>query len=54
MSEVHLYPVPESFKSSTTIDLEGYKAMYAQSVNDGDSFWAEQANQFLAATADRQ
>jgi acetyl-CoA synthetase len=47
MSEVHLYPVPESFKSSATIDFERYQAMYDQSVNDPDSFWAEQANQFL-------
>lgn len=47
MSEVHLYPVPESFKSSATIDFERYQAMYDQSVNDPDSFWAAQANQFL-------
>jgi len=47
MSEVHLYPVPESFKSSATIHFERYQAMYDQSVNDPDSFWAEQANQFL-------
>src|SRR6478609_8028261 len=47
MSEVHLYPVPESFKTSAAIDLERYKAMYQQSVNDPDTFWAEQANSFL-------
>ena len=43
MSDVHLYPVPESFKTSTTIDLERYTAMYEQSITDPDSFWAEQA-----------
>src|SRR6187402_3570301 len=47
MSEAHLYPVPESFKTNAAIDLECYKAMYAQSINDADNFWAEQAKQFL-------
>ena len=47
MSEAHLYPVPESFKTNAAIDLERYKAMYAQSINDADNFWAEQAKQFL-------
>jgi acetyl-CoA synthetase len=47
MSEVHLYPVPESFKSSAAINLARYQEMYAQSINSPDSFWAEQANTFL-------
>lgn len=47
MSEVHLYPVPESFKKSAAIDLARYKSMYEQSVNSPDTFWAEQANAFL-------
>ena len=47
MSEVHLYPVPESFKQNAAIDLARYKAMYQQSANDPDSFWAEQAKAFL-------
>jgi len=47
MSDVHLYPVPESFKTSATIDLERYNAMYTHSITDPDGFWAEQATEFL-------
>jgi acetyl-CoA synthetase len=47
MSEVHLYPVPESFKSTAAINLARYKEMYDQSINAPDIFWAEQAKTFL-------
>lgn len=47
MSEVHLYPVPESFKSKAAINLARYKEMYDQSINTPDTFWAEQAKTFL-------
>ncbi|WP_323814221.1 acetate--CoA ligase [Cellvibrio sp. NN19] len=47
MSEVHLYPVPESFKSKAAINLARYKEMYDQSINAPDTFWAEQAKAFL-------
>jgi acetyl-CoA synthetase len=47
MSEVHLYPVPERFKSSAAINLARYKEMYDQSINSPDTFWAEQAKTFL-------
>lgn len=47
MSEVHTYPVPESVASSAWIDREKYDAMYQQSVENPDQFWAEQANEFL-------
>lgn len=47
MSEVHLYPVPESFKSNAAINLARYKEMYDQSINAPDAFWAEQAKSFL-------
>ncbi|AQT60365.1 acetate--CoA ligase [Cellvibrio sp. PSBB023] len=47
MSEVNLYPVPESFKSKAAINLARYKSMYEQSVNSPDIFWAEQAKAFL-------
>jgi acetyl-CoA synthetase len=40
MSEVHVYPVPESFKSKAAINLARYKEMYDQSVNSPDTFWA--------------
>ncbi len=47
MSEVHLYPVPDSFKKSAAIDLACYRSMYEQSINSPDAFWAEQAKTFL-------
>lgn len=47
MSEVHLYPVPESFKASAAINLDRYRTMYEASVKTPDAFWAEQATQFL-------
>ena len=47
MSEIHLYPVPESFKSTAAINLARYKEMYEQSINAPDTFWAEQAKTFL-------
>jgi len=47
MSEQHLYPVPEALKASTAIDLASYQKLYQQSVDDPDSFWAEQAETFL-------
>lgn len=47
MSEAHIYPVKENFKNDAAIDLERYKLMYQQSVEDPNTFWAEQANTFL-------
>src|SRR5690606_41636596 len=47
MSDVHLYPVPDSFKQNAAIDLASYRSMYEQSVNDPETFWAEQATAFL-------
>lgn len=47
MSEVHIYPVPESAANNAWIDREKYDAMYQQSVENPDQFWAEQANEFL-------
>jgi acetyl-CoA synthetase len=47
MSEAQLYPVPDSIKATAAISLERYNTMYAHSINDPDTFWADQANQFL-------
>lgn len=47
MSEVHLHPVQERFRQNAAINLELYNAMYQESVNDPERFWAEQARQFL-------
>jgi len=45
MSAKKLYPVPESYKKDTLLTPEQYNAMYEQSVNDPDVFWAEQMTQ---------
>lgn len=45
MSE--LYPVPDNIKARTLMDEATYQRLYTQSVDDPDSFWAEQANTFL-------
>jgi acetyl-CoA synthetase len=45
MSAKKLYPVPESYKKDTLLTPEQYSAMYEQSVNDPDAFWAEQMTQ---------
>lgn len=47
MSEFPTHPVPDAFAASAHITLEQYQAMYQQSVEDPDAFWAQQANQFL-------
>jgi acetyl-CoA synthetase len=43
-----VYPVLDSVKSGAHITKEKYKSLYEQSVNDPDTFWAEQATQFLS------
>ncbi|MGN0920682.1 MAG: acetate--CoA ligase [Cellvibrio sp.] len=47
MSESSLFKVPASFKANALITAESYKTLYERSINDPDSFWAEQAQQFL-------
>ena len=41
------YPVPESFKINAEINLDQYRAMYAQSIEDPSTFWSAQAQAFL-------
>ena len=38
-----IYPVGDDTKSRAHIDADKYAAMYAESVNDNEAFWAEQA-----------
>ena len=40
------YPIAQSNRTPLC-DEATYKAMYAQSINDSDVFWAEQAKVFL-------
>ncbi len=48
MKELQLhYPVSERAKSQTHIDAATYDAMYQQSIEQPDVFWAEQAEKFI-------
>ena len=47
MSEVKQYPVPKSVAGSAWITEQRYQEMYQQSINDPDTFWADQARQFV-------
>ena len=48
MSTSKVYPVKPEIAANAHIDLEAYESLYQQSINDPDSFWAEQAEQFLS------
>lgn len=48
MSEDKIYNVPAEFAAKTNITAEQYKTLYKQSIDDPETFWAEQANQFLS------
>ncbi len=41
--DTQVYPVPEAVKKRALIDKTRYEEMYAQSVNDNEAFWADQA-----------
>ncbi len=47
MSDVHLYPVPASIQSVAHIDRRRYLSLYQSSIESPETFWAEQASQFL-------
>ena len=47
MAEFPVYPVPESWRDSAYIDRARYEAMYRRSIVEPESFWAEQAREFL-------
>jgi acetyl-CoA synthetase len=47
VSDIKIYPVPENLKSSALINKEQYEAMYTASIETPDTFWAEQATDFL-------
>jgi acetyl-CoA synthetase len=46
-SDRHLYPVPSELAASAHINRDRYDAMYRQSVEQPDIFWAERAREFL-------
>lgn len=43
----NLYPVPEDFAANAHVNAEQYEAMYKQSVEDPETFWAQQADDYL-------
>jgi len=43
-----VYNVPASIAQKAHIDKETYDSLYKQSIEDPDTFWAEQAKQFLS------
>ncbi len=47
MSEVKIHPVVAKIAANAHIDAAKYEAMYQQSIDDPDTFWADQADQFI-------
>jgi len=47
MSDNKVYPVPQSFADTAHADKATYEAMYKQSIENPDEFWAEQAEKTL-------
>ncbi len=47
MSEDKIYQVDDSTAARSHLDIEQYQAMYQQSINSPDEFWAEQAGKLL-------
>jgi len=47
MSISKVYPVSEALAASSLLTKGSYQQMYQQSIETPDSFWADQANQFL-------
>ena len=48
MSEDKIYNVPAEFAAKTNITAEQYKTLYKQSIDDPETFWGEQAKEFLS------
>ena len=43
----NIYPVADDIRDRTHIDDQRYREMYEQSIADPDSFWSEQAREFV-------
>ena len=48
MSEDKIYNVPAEFAAKTNITAEQYKTLYKQSIEAPETFWGEQAKEFLS------
>jgi len=47
MSDTHIVPVPAEVAAHAFIDAERYAELYRRSVENPESFWAEQAGEFI-------
>ncbi len=47
MPEEKVYKVPSDVAKRAFIDAEKYQKIYARSINESDTFWGEQAEEFL-------
>jgi acetyl-CoA synthetase len=47
MSEEKIYDVPDSLASSAHLNNNDYMTLYERSIKEPDSFWAEQAEEFV-------
>ena len=47
MSEEKTYPVSETAASQSHLSVSSYNEMYQKSIDDAETFWAEQASEFL-------
>ncbi|CEA06810.1 acetyl-CoA synthetase [Pseudomonas saudimassiliensis] len=47
MYKIEQHKVSEAAKRDTHLDADGYERMYRQSIDDPDTFWAEQATRFI-------
>lgn len=47
MSDPNLFQVPESLATNSLINIDSYRDLYKQSIDDPEKFWAQQASQFL-------
>ncbi|MEH6558444.1 MAG: acetate--CoA ligase [Oceanicoccus sp.] len=48
MSKTLTYPVPAKYAAKAHLNEKQYQAMYQASIDDPDTFWAEQAAEFLS------
>ena len=48
MSEDQIHPVPAEFAAQAHVNQQQYETMYRQSLDDPDTFWSEQAEQYLS------
>jgi acetyl-CoA synthetase len=47
MSEIKVHDIPAEIAANAHIDADKYQAMYKQSIDDPDGFWAQQAEEFI-------